>query len=185
MMHYYDILSAFHNQHVRNSSAQLWGRNLKSGFKRSISILGTPPLAFSSAGQALQDYRLYGSAAGAGIYNSQTENYNIPVIITDGTDSVSVSVNIGTDPLYADEYVSFSEQKIYRKINNILTPVSAELPVISTFSGNNLIQTSSSVAVVYLQGEIQSLATHILTDSTGKTVFSSDGYQLTTKEQNS
>ena len=52
-------------------------------------------------------------------------------------DNAFTPIYVGSEPLYDGEYVSFSEQKIYRVVEGALTPVSAELPAIPTFTGWN------------------------------------------------
>lgn len=96
-------------------------------------------------------------------------------------------IYIGSEPLYADEYISFSEQKIYRKINNILTPTEppVRLPALQTLSGTKILTADTTVqpSMIYLKGKIKSLATHMLIDSENRILISSDNYQLVTKEQ--
>jgi len=96
-------------------------------------------------------------------------------------------VYIGNEPLYADEYISFSEQKIYRKISGILTPSDPPvlLPALPTLSGTNILSAETEIqpSEIYLKGKIKSLATHTLTDRNNNILVDKNGYTLVTKEQ--
>lgn len=55
-----------------------------------------------------------------------------------------VDIYIGDTPLKENEYVSYSDQKIYKYINGVLTPIDPpkELPTITTINGNTTIDTT-------------------------------------------
>lgn len=85
--------------------------------------------------------------------------YKIPVTTTNGTDTVTTPVYIGDTQLMADEYVSFSEQKIYRKVNGVLTPTDPPVPFpeLPTFTGTNTLTIDTTVkpSEVDLTGRIK------------------------------
>ena len=54
-------------------------------------------------------------------------------------------IYIGDAPLYAGEYLSYREQKIYRNINGSLTPVSAEFPEIQAIEETNILTVDTTV----------------------------------------
>lgn len=85
-----------------------------SGWKLAV-LSGYMPLTFPSNGDDLLNYRVYGTAEGAGV---QTENYGykIPIIITNGTETKTTDIYIGDSKLGEAEYVDYGEQKIYRRI---------------------------------------------------------------------
>ena len=60
-------------------------------------------------------------------------------------DNAFTPIYVGSEPLYDGEYVSFSEQKIYRVVEGALTPVSAEIPEIQTFKGRNFLTVDTAV----------------------------------------
>ena len=77
-----------------------------------------------------------GSAAAQGI----PYGYKIPM----RSQNSVVDIYIGDTPLGENEYVSYSDQKIYKYINGVLTPIDPpeELPTITTINGNTTIDTT-------------------------------------------
>lgn len=71
--------------------------------------------------------------------------YVVGVALFGSVDSAFTPVYVGSEPLYDGEYVSFSEQKIYRVVEGALTPVSAEIPEIQTFKGRNFLRVDTTV----------------------------------------
>lgn len=65
----YDVLKASKGLYVNDSFAMLWGKQL--GGWKIAELTGTLPMTFRSNGTALIDYRVFGTASGAG---EQTEN---------------------------------------------------------------------------------------------------------------
>lgn len=65
----YDVLKASKGLYVDDEYAMLWGKQL--GGWTASTLTGTLPMTFRSNGTALIDYRIYGTAEGAGV---QTEN---------------------------------------------------------------------------------------------------------------
>ncbi|MBR1529547.1 MAG: hypothetical protein IJ642_09660 [Oscillospiraceae bacterium] len=189
MIAYHEILSALHGSHVQNPYAQLWGTRLCGEREQEQEIYGSVPITFRGYGQNLKDYRIYGStvsAAGVGEYDSELNGYKIPVTVTNGTESVTISVYIGSEPLYADEYISFSEQKIYRNVSDILTPSDppVPLPALPALSGTDILSAGTEIqpAEIFLKGKISSIATHTLTDSSSNILADKNRYTLVTKE---
>lgn len=60
---------------------------------------------------------------------------------------ITTPVYIGNEPLYDGEYVSFSEQKIYRMVEGVLTPVEppVSIPEIQVFEGENILTVDTTV----------------------------------------
>ncbi|MCR5478270.1 MAG: hypothetical protein K6F27_00235 [Ruminococcus sp.] len=75
----YDVLKASKGLYVDDEYAMLWGKQL--GGWTVTTLTGTLPLTFRSNGTALINYRIYGTAEGAGV---QTENL-LEILITSGT----------------------------------------------------------------------------------------------------
>ena len=71
--------------------------------------------------------------------------YVVGVALLGSVYSAFTPVYVGSEPLYDGEYVSFSEQKIYRVVEGALTPVSAEIPEIQTFKGSNFLTVATAV----------------------------------------
>ena len=184
MVKYHDILKAYRGEHADDIHAMLWGRALA---QRSTEISGSLSLIFQGYGKSLEDYRIYGNSSGAGDYSEELEGYQIPIKIMSGNAAAITYIYIGSAPLYLNEYISFSEQKIYRYINGILTPTvpAVSLPSLLPFSGTNILSAETEIqpSAIYLKGKIKSLATHMLIDSENRILISSDNYQLVTKEQ--
>ncbi|MCR5479489.1 MAG: hypothetical protein K6F27_06480 [Ruminococcus sp.] len=65
----YDVLKASKGLYVDDSFAMIWGKQL--GGWAVTTLTGTLPMTFRSNGTALINYKIYGTAEGAGI---QTEN---------------------------------------------------------------------------------------------------------------
>lgn len=80
---------------------------------------GTLPAQYSANGSVLADYRIYGSAGGLGDDSGTAYGYEVDMSVSDGTTSTTVPIYIGSDPLGEDEYISFKEQKVYRRTENL------------------------------------------------------------------
>lgn len=65
-----DVLLAMSNIPVDDPIAEIWGRGLQGGYK-IIEYTGTLPITISANGDALIDYRIYGTDGGVGVV---TEN---------------------------------------------------------------------------------------------------------------
>lgn len=83
----------------------------------------------------------YSIATGVG--EEVSGSYRIPVTIN----STTTNVPIGDTPLIEDEYVSYAEQKIYKYVDSVLTPVDppSALPQISTANGENKLSIETEV----------------------------------------
>lgn len=72
----YDVLKASKGLYVDDEYAMLWGKQL--GGWTVTTLTGALPITFRSNGTALIDYRIYGTADGAGV---QTENeFNVDIV---------------------------------------------------------------------------------------------------------
>jgi len=132
-MNLFDMLKADKGIPVSDPMARLWGYLYQQ--KHGVSeISGVPPLRFTSRGGYLQDYRIYGNTVqdgiptpenpvevrGVGEYDAELNGYKIPVTVSNGTNSVTTPVYIGSEPLhkirnYAD-YVDFKRGVVVRRI---------------------------------------------------------------------
>ena len=88
------------------------------------------------------------------IRTSYTRSADEEIELTNGYE---IPVYIGSETLDLGEYVRFSEQKIYRKVNNVLTPVEppVPLPQISVLNGQNILTVGTTVqpSQMYLKGK--------------------------------
>lgn len=80
---------------------------------------GTLPAQYSANGSMLADYRIYGAAGGVGDDSGTAYGYVVPMSVSDGTTSTTTLIYIGDEPLGEDEYISYSEQKVYRRTKNL------------------------------------------------------------------
>jgi len=136
MISYHDILKAFRGEHTENVHALLWGKKIEKNQIQEIS--GIPPLTFKSYADYLKDYRIYGNTVqdgtsapdnpvevvGCGEYDSENNGYKIPVTNSDGTNSITTPVYIGSEPLhkigdYAD-YVDYKRGVVVRRIKKLV-----------------------------------------------------------------
>ena len=78
-----------------------------------------------------------------GVGEEVSGSYRIPVTIN----STTTNVPIGDTPLIEDEYVSYAEQKIYKYVDSVLTPVDppSALPQISTANGENKLSIETEI----------------------------------------
>lgn len=67
--------------------------------------------------------------------------YKLPMTVSDGETTQTVPVYIGENQLAENEYVSYSEQKIYRDVSGTLTPTDppVPLPSLPTINGETVI----------------------------------------------
>lgn len=70
MTSFWEILKSSKNLKASDAFAELWGKSIADSWD-IITITGTLPLMFEAKGEALTNYRLYGTSEGAGV---QTEN---------------------------------------------------------------------------------------------------------------
>lgn len=132
----------------------------------------------------LLDYSIFGNqsgSSGCGEYNTSLNGYEVPVTVQGTLNSTTTRIYIGETQLMEDEYISFSEQKIYRKINNTLTPVDPPvlLPEIPCFEGANLLTVDTTIqpSKVYIEytGEGKQYPYYITSD--GYILGTSDNYK--------
>lgn len=55
--------------------------------------------------------------------------YKLDMSVSDGTNTTTVPIYIGSDPLDEDEYMDYQAQKVYRMIDGILTPTDPHVPL--------------------------------------------------------
>ena len=85
-------------------------------------MVGTSPMQFKALGLPLKDYRIYGETlqdgtpspdmpvdvVGVGEWDSASNSYKLPVTTTNGTDTVSTPIYIGSEPLHRiGEYADY------------------------------------------------------------------------------
>ncbi len=113
MTSFWEILKSSKNLKAGDAFAELWGKSIADSWD-IITITGTLPLTFEAKGEALRNYRLYGSSEGAGTETSGTEpaGYKIPLTVTSGAQSSAYPIYIGDTQLMDEEYGDYEEQKI-------------------------------------------------------------------------
>mgnify|MGYP007057671332 CR=1 FL=1 len=79
-----DVLLAMSNIPVDDPIAEIWGRGLQSGYK-IIEYTGTLPITITANGDALLDYRIYGTDDGVGEPTDSGEpaGYKLPMTVID------------------------------------------------------------------------------------------------------
>jgi hypothetical protein len=72
--------------------------------------------------------------------------YQLNVLVGDGTTDTDIPIYIGSTPLEEGEYVDYGEQKIYKYVDNVLTPTDppVALPAIPTLDGTTVINFDNS-----------------------------------------
>ena len=76
--------------------------------------------------------------------------YEVDMSASDGTNTTTPPIYIGDSALQKDEYVDYKTQKIYRKVNDVLTPTDppVALPALPTCEGTTIVDyAGQSVAV--------------------------------------
>lgn len=103
-----------------NNFDRLFAEKYGGGAWQLTTLTGTLPLSFKSKGEALTDYRIYGTSDGAGVETESGEptGYKLPLTITSGAQLQNAPIYIGDTKLGAEEYVDYEEQKIYKKTEN-------------------------------------------------------------------
>lgn len=100
---------------------------------------GTLPAQYSANGAALADYRVYGAAGGVGDDSGTAYGYVVPMSVSDGTTSTTISIYIGDDPLNANgdyvDYVDYQSQKIKRRIKTCIFDGSENFISVSNKTG--------------------------------------------------
>lgn len=129
-------------------------------FKNWNEIQGSLPLQFKSYADYLKDYRIYGNSVrngtptpetpvevqGVGEYDAELNCYKIPVTVSNGINSVTTPVYIGSEPLYKigdyADYVDFKRGVVVRNIEK------------SVFTGaENVIKNDSNASTLYFLGK--------------------------------
>lgn len=115
MTSFWEILKSSKNLKASDAFAELWGKSIADSWD-IITITGTLPLTFEAKGEALKNYRLYGTSEGAGVETESGEptGYKLPMTVESGEESTTIPIYIGDGKLYEDEYLDFGEQKVYK-----------------------------------------------------------------------
>lgn len=67
--------------------------------------------------------------------------FKLDMVSSDGTTPTTTPIYIGDEPLGKDEYVDYTEQKVYRMVNGTLTPTDppVPLPAMPTVEGETIV----------------------------------------------
>lgn len=104
----WEVLKASKGLPVDDPIAALWGRKIAEGWEWQITeITGTLPMLFISDGAALTGYRIYGTAAGAGV---ETENL---FDINGATSLIYNGVSIANNSIYIASIGSGATSRVY------------------------------------------------------------------------
>ena len=112
---------------------------------------GVPPLSFKCYDSELKNYRIYGNTVSGEsvgdpvIEGEHTGEYHVPVTITNGTDTETVSIyldeqlkKVGDEA----EYIDYAEQKRHFADG---TSIDAALPALQTLKGTNTLSVGTAV----------------------------------------
>ncbi len=88
----------------------------KNGVGEKQIVNGNLPLNFVSDGTNLENYRIFGTAEGAGETTPDFEpfGYKIPLTVTSGTESKDTVIPIGDTKLMAGDYIDYKSGKIFK-----------------------------------------------------------------------
>jgi hypothetical protein len=152
MTSFWEILKSSKNLKASDAFAELWGKSIADSWD-IITITGTLPLTFEAKGEALTNYRLYGTSEGAGTETSGTEpaGYKIPLTVTSREQSVTYPIYIGDTKLYEEEYLDYESGKVYKRTENLLNPENA----VDGYAVTNgpMITPSEGYSIVYIPCE--------------------------------
>lgn len=86
--------------------------------------------------------------------------YEIPLTLTDGTNSTDYVLYIGDSQLGENEYLNYAKQKIYKDVSSTLTPTDppAAFPAISAYQGENTLSSTETVGNVTIKGKIKAVS---------------------------
>lgn len=96
----------------------------------------------------------------AGYYDEEPAyepfGYKIPLTLTSGQNANDYAAYIGNSQLSSTEYIDFGEQKVYKDVSGVLTPVDppAPLPAIIAYKGENTLDSTETVGEVMVKGRI-------------------------------
>ena len=135
----------------------------KKYFDAYTTVTGSLPLMFNGRAEwPLKNYRLYGTASGAGVATESGEpaGFKIPISLSDGTSTSNYDLMIGDSKLGEEEYVDFSEQKIYKDVSGTITPTDppAPLPAIDAYQGENTLSSTETLGEVTVKGRISEIS---------------------------
>jgi hypothetical protein len=110
MISIYDVLKASEGIHVDDTFAELWGRKLSNAYTVA-TYHGTLPATLQTVAGYLESYKIWGNDGGVGV-ETESAGYKLPI----SSNNTTIDIYIGDTALAKDEYVSYSEGKIYRRI---------------------------------------------------------------------
>lgn len=116
-----DVLLAASNIPVNDPIAEIWGRQMRGGYK-TIEYTGALPITIKANGDSLLDYRIYGASGGVGepAESGEPADYKLPMTVANGNTAQTVPVYIGENQLDSVEgvsdYIDKSRGKIVRMI---------------------------------------------------------------------
>lgn len=128
MLTYWEtLIAARSNITVSDSYAKLWGRKLSNAYSVA-TYTGTLPATLQTVEGYLKGYKIYGNTVQDGTPTPENPimpiecgelettgahagQYKLPIL----SNSTVTDIYIGDTPLAKDEYVSYPEQKIYRR----------------------------------------------------------------------
>lgn len=110
MISIYDVLKASKGIHVDDTFAELWGRKLSNAYTVA-TYTGTLPATLQTVAGYLESYKIWGNDGGVGV-ETESAGYKLPI----SSNNTTIDIYIGDTALAKDEYVSYSEGKIYRRI---------------------------------------------------------------------
>lgn len=181
-MRLWDLMKASKGIPVSDPMARLWWYQ----YQQNSEISGVPPLHFTSRVEHLLDYHIYGNAVqdgtptpetpvevlGCGEYDSEL-SYKIPVTVSDGTNSITTPVYLGSEPLhkirdYAD-YVDYKRGVVVRRIKKYVFTGEENGTIYSTSTSRKGIEIIGITGIIGGNADIAILAicTHYQPDTRG------------------
>ena len=100
---------------------RLFAERYGGGAWQLTTLTGALPLSFKSKGEALTDYKLYGTSDGAGVETESGEpsGYKLPMTVESGEESTTTPIYIGDSKLMAEEYVDYESGKVWKRGENL------------------------------------------------------------------
>lgn len=137
MINYFDVIKAQSGIPVDDYWAMLWAQGMAGEKWQITTLTGSLPLSFLSKGEALTDYRIYGTENGAGV---QTENL---VNISMFTNGYTLDGDTGL-PVYFPERIATITPIDVSNVNSVVIQWNdkeskAIGAIYAIFSGNTLI----------------------------------------------
>lgn len=85
--------------------------------------------------------------------------YKLSLTVESGAQSQDIPIYIGDSKLGEEEYVDFGEQKVYKMVESILTPVDppVPLPPIPTYKDENTLSSTETLGEVTIKGKVKEI----------------------------